>query len=851
MDLSNSKRILPGTNYVVIELSEEEKREQQSKPGRAIEKLNFLRTLALGREDIVTIEAALRRSHEDASLRWMPELQAIAASLSAEQQSSRWIPEIFQKAGQLPLSFMKSLITVVEQLPKYTELVPFFIAFQDRMRASPVGRLHLERLEMYPIGIEQGELVFTVPMAPMEIVTISHKEWSKSRDEYETIVQDYFESYSERGVAEKSDVSMSSENETRHSNAFNFTATASGGYGPVTVSTSVGLTSAAEDRQAAKQSAQSSREVTQKASARMRQEHKVSVKLESSRGTEDASHKTLTNPHPDKAMRVDYFRMMRKWRTDLYRYGLRLTFDLMVPNPGARLWAKYRELKAVEEQLTQPFSFLLAQSGITNSNWTALSTQFGVALDPPLQETLDVSISRDVPRGQTGNAVYELVAPPGYEFIPVDGTSDRTQARATVHAWYESDIGGVHWSPPPVGVTDLVPFQELGPYFVMTKQYELHAQGVGERTLLSLMQGGRYRMQVLLTARAHRRQDAHDTWRLNCWTKLRDAEFARFQERQARLQRQRDNLWLSLTTKDTLSLRRMEREELIRGVLLWLLGPKAFEPAPDEVGKVISKLLRFETDDLPDNWGSHGGDASFRRLTPKEWATAASFGDFVRFIHHAIEWENILYFLYPYFWGSDDLGREKLLFDHPDALHRDFLRCGYARVVVPVRPGFEADLTALLDTGLFSGASSSPYVTIAEEVARFAKTNYVGIPPANPEKHVRPALYPEQRATWVVMERAIAYVEDYRKSNGTYPADLSGSSEAPFKDAWDRDLQYKMPGTGNDYDLFSLGADGVEGGEGIDADISAAAGATLIASWFDYTPSSGLDIEVILKPSPV
>lgn len=42
------------------------------------------------------------------------------------------------------------------------------------------------------------------------------------------------------------------------------------------------------------------------------------------------------------------------------------------------------------------------------------------------------------------------------------------------------------------------------------------------------------------------------------------------------------------------------------------------------------------------------------------------------------------------------------------------------------------------------------------------------------------------------------------------------------KDGWDNDLQYVSPGTeGRAYDLFSLGADGKEGGEGQNADIFA------------------------------
>ncbi|MEE8349943.1 MAG: type II secretion system major pseudopilin GspG [Acidobacteriota bacterium] len=40
------------------------------------------------------------------------------------------------------------------------------------------------------------------------------------------------------------------------------------------------------------------------------------------------------------------------------------------------------------------------------------------------------------------------------------------------------------------------------------------------------------------------------------------------------------------------------------------------------------------------------------------------------------------------------------------------------------------------------------------------------------------------------------------------------------KDTWGRDYQYRYPGDRGDYDLWSLGADGEEGGEGDDADIN-------------------------------
>ncbi|MFN7387854.1 type II secretion system major pseudopilin GspG [Brevundimonas sp.] len=51
-----------------------------------------------------------------------------------------------------------------------------------------------------------------------------------------------------------------------------------------------------------------------------------------------------------------------------------------------------------------------------------------------------------------------------------------------------------------------------------------------------------------------------------------------------------------------------------------------------------------------------------------------------------------------------------------------------------------------------------------------------------------------------------------------YPAEPY-LTELP-QDPWGRDYVYRSPGQGGAYDLFSLGKDGEEGGEGLDADLT-------------------------------
>jgi general secretion pathway protein G len=97
------------------------------------------------------------------------------------------------------------------------------------------------------------------------------------------------------------------------------------------------------------------------------------------------------------------------------------------------------------------------------------------------------------------------------------------------------------------------------------------------------------------------------------------------------------------------------------------------------------------------------------------------------------------------------------------------------------------------------------------------------------------AMVGKARADISVLEQAI---ETYRLDNLTFPDDLKALVAAPAglarperyreggyvrrlpEDPWGNPYQYRRPSThGGQFDVFSLGADGREGGEGNDADL--------------------------------
>ena len=69
--------------------------------------------------------------------------------------------------------------------------------------------------------------------------------------------------------------------------------------------------------------------------------------------------------------------------------------------------------------------------------------------------------------------------------------------------------------------------------------------------------------------------------------------------------------------------------------------------------------------------------------------TAKAEGEIIQFFEHAFEWENLTYVFYPYFWTRIAQWPILQQIQDTDPLHAQFLQAGAARVVVPVRPGYE------------------------------------------------------------------------------------------------------------------------------------------------------------------
>lgn len=91
------------------------------------------------------------------------------------------------------------------------------------------------------------------------------------------------------------------------------------------------------------------------------------------------------------------------------------------------------------------------------------------------------------------------------------------------------------------------------------------------------------------------------------------------------------------------------------------------------------------------------------------WQASHVNGTTAAFFEEAFEWEMMTYKLYPYFWT--DKKRWHRLYQEletGDALFDQFLKAGYARVVVPLRPSYERSVLHYLRTNMIWAGGELP-----------------------------------------------------------------------------------------------------------------------------------------------
>ncbi|UTA53130.1 hypothetical protein L3D22_12185 [Lysobacter soli] len=424
------------------------------------------------------------------------------------------------------------------------------------------------------------------------------------------------------------------------------------------------------------------REVTQKASEKVTERVLRRETLRVNRQVEESNLHSFDNSVGAAAHVSGIYQWVTKvYEAQVFNYGPRTVYDIMVPEPAALLLESFRRRRTAAVELDKPADFNLRPADLNEANyqtWIALygATDVKPPPEPYVMESYDFNTGGEDEDQEFTNST-RIKIPDGYRAVratvgQVSAVWDDWCVDVVIGQRSHRFAGGA-W----VWPTALDEETAAVPFALVTDK-------VGD-------------IAVAVEVICESTERAVDLWRADTHAKLYNAYTARLSEYEARLA----------------ELEAQAPAEIVSGP-----GARNHALMIDEVKRACISILTEQHFDL---FGAIGSDA--QALPTLDFAEARSEGAYARFFEQAFEWENLSWVPYGYFWARKSTWLDRIAIEDDDADFQAFLKAGYLRVQIPVRPGFAEALDHFRKTGDLWGGGALPaisddlYLPIATEIA--------------------------------------------------------------------------------------------------------------------------------------
>lgn len=546
---------------------------------------------------------------------------------------------------------------------------------KQKLRAYVAGEVaHIENV----LRGENKERRFRVLDRTEEIITAATETEEETTRDTQTTDRFELKKESEKTIQEQMSVQAG--------------VTVSGSYGMVTFGAHGDFAYSTASQQSEKSASNFAHEVVDKAVSRVQKktrEERVTKQLHEVEELD--THGIDNRGQPDHVTGV-YRWVDKHYEAQIYNYGRRLMFEFIVPEPAA-YWA-WAQVHKPKEQFTQPAALPagLTHRDINEGNFQNYIRDYqvqGASPPPPEFKVMSITLSSDA-KIENGTPLAksskDLVAPEGYvvqefgaavsfvyqnhpQFKLSVGTDDLwiTYTNNTALNRWDGAIGTT-----PVAYDGIVPVSIVG--------YDLNAYYVN------------------VTATCVRRPEKYEAWQISTFEKIVAAHTALQAAYDQKVAQQAAQAGVVIHGQNPAINREIERTELKK----WCV-----------------KLLL-------DSWqfGSYNATKQTKDQAPDfDLKDAVAEGKSIQFFEQAFEWENLTYLFYPYFWGRENQWVDKLTTFDTDPLFTKFLQAGAARVVMPVRPGYnDAVMYYLEHNGTIWAGGDTPrlddplFVSLADEL---------------------------------------------------------------------------------------------------------------------------------------
>ncbi|TXR47925.1 hypothetical protein [Phyllobacterium endophyticum] len=560
---------------------------------------------------------------------------------------------------------------------------------------SAVGVADLLVVKQQIKRYEAGEIAHIENILDGESKLRTHRQLNRTEEVISTLKEQEHEKETELQTTERFELNRETTRTQQADQKVGFGLSLSGKYGPtVEFESKFDVSNQTSEENGLKNSVTYAKDVVERSKERIVERVREERRLTILREVEEVNEHRLTNDSGEHSAGIYQF-VDKIYESQVFNYGLRQMFDFMIPEPASYMW-HLEKMPQPDPELPIPPIRLEVEAPDANhiheGNYLRLGARYGtkgLRAPPPIFLVRSASVTQglgndseeDQPRSRNQ---IEIQIPKGYRPVwaltTVMGVTDEDP-----HFAFSLGNEYDYWRP--TAQDERIDVQEGALRF-----YRPNAN----RVTVFPSDGGLYADDDKLTIHIF----AHETANYSVHTKVT-------------FQRQAEGLreW-STSTYDTIAeaysnvLLRYQQEvetlkqkkEAEKGLAFEFGNPPSVNERiiRTELKKHCLAFIRNEHAGLLNTAHTGGGS-----LYPPHFdiEDAKADGAIIRFFEHAFEWDQIQYVFYPYFWARPGGWADRFRARNMDAELEEFLKAGYARVVVPVRVGFEAAVSYFMQEG--------------------------------------------------------------------------------------------------------------------------------------------------------
>lgn len=557
----------------------------------------------------------------------------------------------------------------------------------------PIGVGDLIVVREHILRYQGGELSHIENVLKSELRERETRRFERSEDTYSTETETTKEEERDTQTTDRFSLQREASSVVKEDSSLKAGLNVTARYGfSVEVKADVAVAQNRSEETSLKQASSVSRDVTSRAASRLSEKTKQSHVRKTIAEFEEFNKHAFDNKPGAAGIGGANISGLYQWvnrvtRAQMYNYGSRLLFDTIVPEPAAFL------IDAVQRQgqstlvAELPSPLTESASDVTEGSYRSIAQRYrATGLEPAPGDWADVG---KVLEGATGeepgavNKTLEIALPDGYEAL-------------TLHWAYKGNgmapPGGSTFPDVQVAVGAAGTWDSTGSTYTFTNQVR-NSLGIGVSSFETR------NFAAAFDVRCARTPESYEKWQ--------------------------NKMYDSIVTAYT-GMKQAYDKAVSEAQVQALGGPQGRNPAENRdliLGELKKACISLLTQDLFDGFGAITVDP-VEKFPQIELDRAREQGPYIRFFEQAFEWENIQYLLYPYFWSQKSRWRARALTSDTDPTFAEFLRAGAARVVFPVRPGFEDDVRYFVQFGKIWGGGPVPglnqpdYVPISEEIRR-------------------------------------------------------------------------------------------------------------------------------------